>query len=566
MYISGAGLARGYLNRPELTAERFVPNPFAREGDSSTVRLYKTGDLVRWLPDGNLEFLGRLDHQVKIRGFRIELGEIEAQLAQLPGIREVVVLAREDRAGDPRLVAYWVADEVIDPAQAREHLSKTLPDYMIPAAYVTLEALPLTPNGKLDRKALPAPDDEALLQREYQAPQGEIETALAQIWRELLGVERVGRRDHFFELGGHSLLAVQLLERLRQRQWSIDIRTLFHSPGLAQIAQAIAEGGEQGQRELVVPPNGIPAGCTALTPEMLPLITLDKTQLAAIAGAVPGGAATIQDIYPLAPLQEGILFHHLLQKEGDAYLTWALLAFDSRGRLQGFSDALTEVIARHDILRTAVLWEGVAEPVQVVWRQARFEVEMLEDIEGDAEECLRMRGDPRHYRVDIRQAPLLRGLAAYDAAGQRWLLQFLFHHLVMDHTTLEVLLEEMTLIQQGRREQLPPPAPFRNFVAQARLGVSEAAHEAFFRDLLGDLDEPTAPFGLLDVQGDGGAIEEAALALEDQLARRLRRQAKLHGVSTASLCHLAWAQVLARTTGRDEVVFGTVLFGRFHGW
>ena len=223
--------------------------------------LYKTGDLGRWRADGAVEYLGRNDFQVKIRGFRIELGEIEAQLAQLPGIREVVVLAREDRAGDPRLVAYWVADEVIDPAQAREHLSKTLPDYMIPAAYVTLAALPLTPNGKLDRKALPAPDDEALLQREYQAPQGEIETAWPQIWRELLGVERVGRQDQFFELGGHSLLAVQLIERLRQRQWSMDIRALFNSPGLAQIAQAIAEGGEPGQRcELTVPPNRIPAG------------------------------------------------------------------------------------------------------------------------------------------------------------------------------------------------------------------------------------------------------------------------------------------------------------------
>ena len=480
VYIGGVGVARGYLNRPELSAGRFIANPFVEGKDSLLARLYKTGDLGRWRADGAVEYLGRNDFQVKLRGFRIELGEIEAQLAQLPGVREVAVIAREDREGDPRLVAYWVTDGAIDPVRGREHLSAVLPEYMLPAAYVTLEALPLTPNGKLDRQALPVPDDEALLQRHYEAPEGEIEIALAQIWCDLLGVERVGRHDRFFELGGHSLLAVQLIERLRQRGWSIDIRTLFHSPGLTQIAQAIADGGEQERGEIIVPPNGIPLGSTVITPSMLPLITLNDDEIATIVNAVPAGAATIQDIYPLAPLQEGILFHHLLQTQGDAYLTWALLAFDSREGLQGFTESLNEVIARHDILRTAVVHEGLADPVQVVWRTARFEPEMLDGVEDDAQAHLQAHGDPRHYRLDIRQAPLLHGFVAWDATGQRWLLQFLFHHLVMDHTTLEVMLEEMTLIRQGRREQLPAPVPFRNFVAQARYGISDEDHHAFF--------------------------------------------------------------------------------------
>ncbi|HEU4885333.1 MAG TPA: amino acid adenylation domain-containing protein, partial [Longimicrobium sp.] len=211
LYVGGAGVARGYLNRPELTAQRFVRDPFSPH---PRARLYRTGDLGRWLADGTLEYLGRNDHQVKIRGFRIELGEIEARLAELPGVREAVVLAREDVPGDQRLVAYVVGDA--DAESLRAHLSTALPEHMVPAAYVRLQALPLTPNGKLDRKALPAPGGEAYAARAFEAPLGEVEEALAEIWAELLGVERAGRRDNFFELGGHSLLAVRMISRVRQ--------------------------------------------------------------------------------------------------------------------------------------------------------------------------------------------------------------------------------------------------------------------------------------------------------------------------------------------------------------
>ncbi|MDA9489392.1 non-ribosomal peptide synthetase, partial [Bradyrhizobium sp. CCBAU 11361] len=211
LYIGGAGVARGYLNRPELTAERFIASPFV-DGD----RLYRTGDLGRYLPDGNLEFLGRNDDQVKIRGFRIEPGEIATRLCEHAWVREAVVVARQNRAGDKHLIAYVVcapeagSDEGDGGGLAgalRAHLSARLPDYMVPTAFVPIAALPLTVNGKLDRKALPAPADEAYALAAYEAPRGEVETMLAGIWAELLGLERVGRHDHFFELGGHSLLA-----------------------------------------------------------------------------------------------------------------------------------------------------------------------------------------------------------------------------------------------------------------------------------------------------------------------------------------------------------------------
>jgi len=236
IWIGGAGVARGYLNRPVLTAERFVASPFV-EGD----RLYRTGDLGRYLADGNIEFLGRNDHQVKIRGFRIELGEIEARLAEHPAVREAVVLAREDVPGEKRLVAYVTSDGEAAPAETlRAHLSGSLPEYMVPAAYVMLEALPLTPNGKIDRQALPAPDGEAYGRGVYEAPVGPVETQLAEIWAEVLGLEQVGRNDNFFELGGHSLLAIKMLSRVgRALQAEVRLAQLFSKPVLADFAVEI---------------------------------------------------------------------------------------------------------------------------------------------------------------------------------------------------------------------------------------------------------------------------------------------------------------------------------------
>ncbi|CAN0569923.1 unnamed protein product, partial [Ectocarpus sp. 12 AP-2014] len=485
-------------------------------------------------------------------------------LAQ-PEVREAVVVAQESPSSS-RLVAYVVpqADSELDTNSLREALGQRLPDYMVPGVVVMLEALPLNANGKVDRKALPEPD--LASGAHYEPPQGEVEEALAEIWAEVLGVDQVGRRDNFFELGGHSLLALKVLEKMRHRGLPAQVRTLFQSPELASFAQVLTQTSER--QEIIIPPNRIPDGCSAIQPEMLPLIELNAEEISAIEAAVPGGGNNIQDIYPLAPLQEGILFHHRLQEEGDAYVTPRLLGFDSRERLEAFTADFNQLVARHDILRTAVLWENLREPVQVVYRHAELALEWLtvDDVPSQSvAERLNAEVDPEHHRLDVRQAPMIRALAAYDAEQGRWLLQLPSHHLVMDHTTLERLVEEIALIQQGREDELPKPIPFRNFVAQAQLGVSSDEHEAFFRERLGDIEEPTAPFGLLEVRGDGSDIEEMQLPLEPELAQQVRQQAQRHGVSTASLFHLAWALVLSKTTGRDDVVFGTVLFGRMQG-
>ena len=230
IYIGGDGVARGYRGRHDLTAERFIPNPFA-EG-----RIYKTGDLARYRHDGNVDFLGRNDFQVKVRGFRIELGEIEARLSTHPGVREAAVLVREDAPGDKRLVGYFTSDNQIGAEALRAHLAETLPDYMIPAAYVALEVLPLTPNGKLDRKALPRPSGDAFGRGAFEEPVGPVEAELAKIWSDVLGLEKISRHDNFFDLGGHSLLAVRMLERMRRAGIRVDVRTIFASPTLAAMA------------------------------------------------------------------------------------------------------------------------------------------------------------------------------------------------------------------------------------------------------------------------------------------------------------------------------------------
>ena len=242
LYIGGAGVARGYLNRPGLTAERFVPDPFAARPGS---RLYRTGDRVRWRADGNLEFLGRLDQQVKLRGFRIEPGEVEAALLQHPAVRQAVVLPREDGPGGKRLVAYLVGatEERLTAAQLRGFLQGKLPEYMVPSAFVFLEALPLTPNGKLDRQALPVPDRQPAAHA-YVAPRTPAEEALANIWAEVLGLERVGVHDNFFELGGHSLLATQAAARIRAAYPGIELplRLLFEQPTVAALARGSRPG------------------------------------------------------------------------------------------------------------------------------------------------------------------------------------------------------------------------------------------------------------------------------------------------------------------------------------
>ena len=561
IFIGGDGVARGYLNLEQVNAERFLVDPFSTSPDA---RMYKTGDLARYMADGRIEYLGRNDFQVKVRGFRIELGEIESRLGNCAGVKEAVVIAREDRPGEKRLVAYVVAqpEAHLDAAGLRAELAPQLAEYMLPSAFVILDALPLTPNRKLDRKALPAPADDAFASRTYEAPRGKIEQIVAAIWQDLLGIEQVSRHDRFFELGGHSLLAVSLIDRLRKQGLNASVRTVFTAPSVQEMAQAISL---DNQTLFQAPANRIPADCTHLTPDMLPLVELNAAQLEQIVNAASGGAANIQDIYPLAPLQQGILFHYLLDNESDTYVVRSMIEFDDRPRLDAFLEALQGVINRHDILRSSVHWVGLPQAVQVVHRQAQLSVQTLTlTSDEDLYTQLDRLTDPQQVRLDLQQAPLMRACIARDPHSERWLLALLDHHMISDHVTQEIVLEEIRLLMQGQAADLPAPQPYREFVAHILASPSEV-HEDYFSRRLADVEEPTAPFDLLEVQGDGNHIEEAEVQLSDALSRQIRDLARERGMPSAVLFHVAWAQVLARCTGRDDVVFGTVVAGRLQG-
>ncbi|MCE0464976.1 non-ribosomal peptide synthetase, partial [Pseudomonas uvaldensis] len=561
IYIGGAGVARHYLNRDELNTERFIQDPFAVEPGA---RLYRTGDIARYRADGGVVYVGRNDSQIKIRGFRIELGEIEAQLLACAEVREALVIVREDSPGDKRLVAYLIAHEGVVPESSalRSQLASVLAEHMLPSAFVTLAAWPLTTNGKLDRNALPAPDASAAASHHYEAPLGAVEMTLANAWQELLGVERVGRQDHFFELGGHSFLVISLIERLRQAGLQLDVRTVFSAPTLKAMAAVLA-GGDSAQR--VVPANLIPADCTAIEPQMLPLVTLSQQEIEQIVADVPGGASNVQDIYPLSSLQEGILFHHLLQSEGDAYLMRTVVTFKRRQLLDDFLAAVQVVIDRHDILRTALRWQGLPQPVQVVHRQAQLPVVTLECLPGeDALQVLRDHTDTHHLRLDLQRAPLIAAYIIHDAPREQWLLALLDHHLVSDNVTLRLIMLEIQAVLAGQADSLPPSQPYRNFIAQAA-SVSQAEHEAYFRRLLADVDSTTAPYGVLDVRGNGAGIKRAVQHLGDELSARVHRTARQQGVPTSVLFHAAWGLVVAATSGRNDGIFGTVLSGRSQG-
>ena len=566
LYIGGAGVARGYLNRPELTAERFVPDPFATSpGRGCTARA-----IWRAIsPDGNIEFLGRIDYQVKIRGFRIELGEIEAALSQHPAVREAVVLAREDTPGDKRLVAYVVAQARprlrISRSSCARTCARRCPSTWCPRRSSCWRRCRSRPNGKVDRKALPAPDGAAYASRGYEAPVGEVEETLAQIWAEVLKLERVGRHDNFFELGGHSLLAVTPDRAHAPRGIECRCtRALYHAHARGAGA---AVGGESG--EVAVPPNGIPADCTAISPEMLPLVELTPEEIERIvaggaggrvqrAGHLPAGAAAGGDSLSSPDGARG--------RSVSAATRWP--ASTARARLDGYLQAMQAVIDRHDILRTGVVWEGLAEPVQVVWRSAPLAIEevSLDPAAGDVAEQLRARFDPRRYRLDVRQAPLLQDLhrqgsregalgdvAVVPPPGDR------------SHDGGGDAAGDPGLSPWPGGRGCPRRCRFATSWRRRAWGCPGRSTRRTSRSCSGTWRSPRRPLGWWMCRAMARGSPKRTVRSMPQLAKRLRARARALGVSAASLCHLAYAQVLSRVSGREDVVFGTVLFGRMQG-
>ena len=432
LYIGGVGVGRGYLNRPELTAELFVGDPFSGDGS----RMYRTGDLGRWLGDGNIECLGRSDFQVKIRGFRVELGEIESRLVEYPEVLEAVVAVREDTPGDKRLVAYYTTvpggaeAEAIEAERLRSYLLASLPEYMVPAAYVRLESLPLTANGKLDRKALPAPDRDAYAMSGYEGPVGETETTVAAIWGELLQLERVGRQDNFFQLGGHSLLATQVIARIRNvLQVEIPLQALFESQTLASLA-AVIEKTRTGE--------------TAREQKKLERIERQERS---------------EDM-PLSFHEQGI---YVMARHSPGYRS---LGPKIATRLQGelnlgaLERSLQEIVERHEILRTRYGMKNGREVriLDTAWevRATPTEIGGVEREEQVRQAVIQEQSKP----FDLERGPLLR-INLWKLDEQKHVLLLNMHHIITDGWSMSILSRELQTLYTGhvagRRVRLPAP-------------------------------------------------------------------------------------------------------------
>ncbi|MBA3774792.1 MAG: amino acid adenylation domain-containing protein, partial [Ramlibacter sp.] len=536
IYIAGDGVARGYLNRPDLTAERFMADPF---NDEAHARMYKTGDLGRYLADGNLEYLGRNDFQVKIRGFRIELGEIEAQLMRQAGIRDAAVLAREDSPGDKRLVAYCVLDregsQELDAQALRSHLGAVLPEYMVPAAYVVLESLPLTPNGKLDRKALPAPEAGAYAAREYEAAAGEVETTLAALWCELLQLERVGRHDDFFELGGHSLLAVRLVSRLRQELGvELGLGELFEHPVLWALAQTIA---------------------VARRSELPPITPVERGQPLALSFA-----------------QQRLWFLAQLDGQSQAYHMPAGLHLSGQLDRGALRRALDRIVARHEALRTSfVLLQG--QPVQHIAAPDIGFTLHEHDLSGHADalgEAQRLAQAEASAEFDLEQGPLIRGRLLVLGEEEHVLLVTM-HHIVSDGWSMGVFTRELGVLYgafaQGQDDPLPALAiQYADYAAWQRRwleGEELQRQSAYWQARLGGapalLELPTDRARPAHQDHRGATL---GVQLDEQLTAALKALSQRQGTTLYMTLLAAWAALLGRLSGQDDIVIGTPVANR----
>ncbi|MEM7132270.1 MAG: amino acid adenylation domain-containing protein [Chloroflexota bacterium] len=537
LHIGGVQLARGYLNRPDLTAERFINHP-------EFGRLYKTGDLCRWLPDGNIEFLGRTDFQVKIRGFRIELGEIENALLAQEGVREVVVLAREEN-GDKRLVAYIVEElksgkvegedgdsSTLQPFNSsilRDALAQQLPDYMIPSAFVFLDAMPLTPNGKLDRQALPAPAY-VDTQNEFVAPRTEIERAVADIWQSVLHVEQVGVNDNFFVLGGHSLLATQVISRVRsQLNLDIPLKSLFEASQLGNFAQVVSEAQESADKRI------------------LP-VSREKP-------------------LPLSFAQQRLWFLDQLEPDSAFYNIPMLLRLTGQLELDALEQSLNYLIARHESLRTT--FEAVnGEPIQVIHDPDPFTLTVIPV--ADEREAQHRGQVEATTPFNLSDGPLMR-MQLLQIATEDHLLLLTLHHIISDGWSMGVLIEELTHVYQafvaGQEPTLPDlPIQYADFAIWQRTYLSGERMEdqlSYWREQLDGApallelptDRPRPP-----AQSYQGA--HYIFTLDAGLTAQLNQLAQAHDATLFMVLLAAFNILLARYSGQEDIVVGSPIANR----
>ena len=536
MYVGGEGVTRGYLNRPELTAERFISNPFSKS------KLYKTGDLARYLPNGELEYLGRIDNQVKIRGFRIELGEIESLIVQHPAIWESVVIVREDQPGDKRLVAYVVPQVEQSPTvlELRQFLKAKLPEYMVPSAFVLLESLPLTSNGKVDRRALPTPELDSTLLEKYVAPRTPIEEMLAQIWTQVLKLERVGIHDNFFEVGGHSLLATQLLSRIRTSfKVELALRELFARATVAELAQSI---GQLQQQDL----------------ELISLPILPRTRDVEL---------------PLSYAQQRLWFLDQFEPNSAFYNIPMALRLVGNLKQAALEQSLREIIYRHEALRTNFITVD-GKPSQIIQPETNWTVSVVDlkylSITEQEITSQQLAQQQITQPFDLAKGTLIRATLVVLSETEHVLLVSM-HHVVSDGWSMGVFVQELVALynaySQGQSSPLTPlPIQYADFaiwqrqwlqgeVLQSQLSYwqQQLANAPALLSLPTDRPRPAE-------QTYHGTHQEFALSLE--LTSKLTKLSQEQGCTLFMTLLAAFDTLLYRYTGTEDILVGSPIANR----
>ncbi|KAF9195382.1 hypothetical protein BGZ49_003057, partial [Haplosporangium sp. Z 27] len=542
LYIGGVGVARGYLNRPELTAERFLPDPFAGDNEA---RMYKTGDLVRYLPDGNIVYLGRNDHQVKIRGFRIELGEIEARLNEHLLVTDSVVIAVGEGA-NKRLVAYVISksgdqfDE--DKSQLaltlRLYLKKELPEYMVPSAFVRLDAFPLSHNGKLDRRALPAPSNEAFAHQAFEEPQGEVEMALASIWTDLLHIDRVSRHDNFFALGGHSLLAMRMVNRIAILGITMPLSMLFSSPCLSDLAEQITILREQE---------------TDILP---PIEPISRTET-----------------LPLSFAQQRMWFLAQLDDVSDTYHIPLTIYLHGPLNKEALQSAMNDLYERHEALRSVFVNVSGQPQVQILSNEG-LPVKYI-DLRGTSnidEHTAELADRDAHESFDLEKGPLIR-VTLIQVDDLDHVLILTQHHIISDGWSMAIMTRELSQLYSAYRNGSSNPltpltVQYPDYAAWQRQWFSGDRlkdQEEYWRNTLADVpvliglptDHPRPP-------RQSFAGSHIPINIDVELTSALKRLCQEHGVTLFMTILTAWSIVLSRLSGQDDIVIGTPSANRGH--
>ncbi|HHJ52914.1 MAG TPA: amino acid adenylation domain-containing protein, partial [Caldithrix abyssi] len=538
--VAGAGLARGYHHRPDLTAEKFVSNPFS---DRSGARMYRTGDMGRYLPDGNIEFLGRMDTQVKLRGFRIELGEIESNLADHPEVKQAAVIVREDRPNDKRLVAYFVPanENVPEKNELRRFLLEKLPDYMVPSAFIAMDQLPLTPNGKIDRRSLPKPDESAYsLEENYVSPRTPDEEIMAGIWAEVLHLDKVGIYDNFFELGGHSLLATQLISRVRETfEVDLPLRNIFEYPTVAGLAEQVE---------------------------------INRKREAGVE-APPIMAVSRQEKLPLSFAQQRLWFLFKLEPDSPFY------NIPEAVRIKGHLDpkilerCLNTVIERHEILRTNfVEVEGEPELVIHPERKITIPVEDLRELNPEQREAKarHLMREVTHQPFDLSKDMLLR-VKLLRMAEDEYILISTIHHIISDDWSSQVMIGEIALLYDAYSRNLPSPLPplpvqYADFAHWQRNWLKGEVLEAqinFWKDYLAGspplLELPTDRPRPAVQTSNGDYI---AFHLNPELSKAVKELTLKQGATLFMSLLAAFDVLLYRYSGQEDFNIGTPIANR----